>query len=54
MSVRGYAILDQDIREALKRTLREQDNTAAIIDELPLLRRRGRADIACVKGELSG
>lgn len=54
MSVRGYAILDQDIREALKRTLREQDNTAAIIDELPLLRGRGRADIAFVNGELSG
>jgi hypothetical protein len=47
-------LLDQDIREALKKTLREQDSTAAIIDELPLLRGRGRADLAFVNGELSG
>jgi hypothetical protein len=47
-------LLDQDIRKALKKTLREQDSTAAIIDELPLLRGRGRADLAFVNGELSG
>jgi hypothetical protein len=47
-------LLDQDIREALKNLLRGQDNTAAIIDELPLMRGRGRADLAFVNGELWG
>jgi hypothetical protein len=47
-------LLDQNIREALRKTLREQDSSAAIIDELPLLRGRGRADLAFVNGELSG
>ena len=47
-------LLDQDIRDALKRALRELDSTAAIIDELPLLRGRGRADLAFVNGELCG
>jgi len=46
--------LDQDIRDALKIALRELDGTAAIIDELPLLRGRGRADLAFVNGELCG
>lgn len=47
-------LLDQDIREALKNFLHQQDNTAAIIDELPLMRGRGRADLAFVNGELWG
>lgn len=47
-------LLDQPIREALKKTLRQQDSSAAIIDELPLLRGRGRADLAFVNGELCG
>jgi hypothetical protein len=47
-------LLDQDIREALKKTLREQDRNAAIIEELPLQRGRGRADLAFVNGELWG
>jgi hypothetical protein len=47
-------LLDHDIREALKTALREQDGSAAIIDELPLLRGRGRADLAFVNGELCG
>jgi len=47
-------LLDQDIREALKKTLREQDHNAAIIEELPLQRGRGRADLAFVNGELWG
>jgi hypothetical protein len=47
-------LLDQNIREELKRTLREQDGSAAIIDELPLLRGRGRADLAFVNGEMWG
>jgi hypothetical protein len=47
-------MLDEDIRAALKRTLWERDWTAAIIEELPLLRGRGRADLAFVNGELCG
>jgi hypothetical protein len=47
-------LLDQDIRDALKDFLHQQDNTAAIIDELPLMRGRGRADLAFVNGELWG
>jgi hypothetical protein len=47
-------LLDQHIREALKITLREQDSTGTIIDELPLLRGRGRADLAFVNGNLCG
>lgn len=47
-------LLDQHIREALKKTLREQDSTAAIFDELPLMRGRGRADLAFVNGKLCG
>jgi hypothetical protein len=46
--------LDEHIREALKRALAERDSTAAIIEELPLLRGRGRADLAFVNGELCG
>jgi hypothetical protein len=38
----------------LRRALRAQDATAAIIDELPLLRGRGRADLAFVNGDLCG
>ena len=51
---RQDGLLDQNIREALRKTLRELDSSAAIIDELPLLRGRGRADLAFVNGELSG
>jgi hypothetical protein len=47
-------LLDQNIREALKKSLRNQDSSAAIIDELPLLRGRGRADLAFVNGEMWG
>lgn len=47
-------LLDQNIREALKKSLRDQDSSAAIIDELPLLRGRGRADLAFVNGEMWG
>jgi len=47
-------LLDKHIREALKRTLRKQDSAAAIIDELPLMRGKGRADLAFVNGELRG
>jgi hypothetical protein len=47
-------LLDQHIREALKKSLRDQDSSAAIIDELPLLRGRGRADLAFVNGEMWG
>jgi hypothetical protein len=47
-------LLDEHIREALKRILEEQDSTAAIIDEMPLLRGRGRADLAFVNGRLCG
>lgn len=47
-------LLDEHIREALKTVLRNQDSSAAIIDELPLFRGRGRADLAFVNGELSG
>lgn len=47
-------LLDVHIREALKRTLHDQDSTAAIIDEMPLLRGRGRADLAFVNGRLCG
>jgi hypothetical protein len=47
-------LLDGHIREALKITLREQDHTGAIIEEMPLLRGRGRADLAFVNGKLYG
>lgn len=47
-------MLDEDIRSVLKSSLRKRDGAAAIIDELPLLRGRGRADLAFVNGELSG
>lgn len=47
-------LLDEHIRKALKRALHDQDNTAAIIDEMPLLRGRGRADLAFVNGRLCG
>jgi hypothetical protein len=50
----SQCLLDEDIREALRKTLREQDGTAAIIEEMPLLRGKGRADLAFVNGELSG
>lgn len=50
----GQCLLDQDIRNALKSALRELDGSAAIIEELPLLRGRGRADLAFVNGELCG
>lgn len=45
---------DHHIREALKQDLRQRDGSAAIIEELPLLRGRGRADLAFVNGELWG
>ena len=45
---------DEDIRAELRIMLRQQDGTAVIIDELPLLRGRGRADLAFVNGSLSG
>lgn len=47
-------MLDEHIRTALKDSLRQEDSSAAIIDELPLLRGRGRADLAFVNGNLSG
>jgi hypothetical protein len=47
-------LFDGDIRAALIRLLQEQDPTAAIVEELPLLRGRGRADIAFINGELCG
>jgi len=47
-------MLDEDIRSALKSSLREKDSAAAILEELPLLRGRGRADLAFVNGELCG
>ena len=47
-------LLDYEIRDVLKEFLREQDDTAAIFDELPLLRGRGRADLAFVNGRLWG
>ncbi len=47
-------LFDGDIRAALIRFLQEQDPTAAIVEELPLLRGRGRADIAYINGELCG
>jgi hypothetical protein len=50
----ALCLLDQPIREALKEILRQLDSSAAIIDELPLLRGRGRADLAFVNGELCG
>jgi hypothetical protein len=46
--------LDGEIRATLKLNLRQTDRTAAIIEELPLLRGRGRADIAFVNGKFSG
>jgi hypothetical protein len=46
-------ILDKQIRCALTVTLRERDATAAIINELPLLR-TGRADVAYVNGVMAG
>ncbi len=48
--IRG--LLDEHIRDALKSTLREQDHTGAIIEEMPLLRGRGRADLAFINGKL--
>jgi hypothetical protein len=47
-------MLDEDIRYALKCALWNRDSAAAIIEELPLLRGRGRADLAFVNGELCG
>jgi hypothetical protein len=47
-------MLDEDIRAALKLVLRQSDPSGAIIDELPLMRGRGRADLAFVNGELWG
>ena len=52
--MQDHRVLDKHIRGALKCTLRAEDNTAAIIDELPLLRGRGRADLAFVNGQLRG
>lgn len=45
---------DCDIRAVLLNELRAQDASAAIFEELPLLRGRGRADVAFVNGELCG
>src|ERR1700761_7428127 len=47
-------LLDQHIREALRKALRMKDGSAAIIDEMPLMRGRGRADLAFVNGRLCG
>lgn len=47
-------MLDSDIRSSLIHLLRQQDASATIIDELPLLRGKGRADLAFVNGSLSG
>lgn len=47
-------LLDNDIRAVLLRELRQQDTSAAIFEELPLLRGRGRADVAFVNGEICG
>ena len=46
--------MDGEIRSKLISTLRRQDKSAVIIEELPLLRGRGRADLAFVNGSLSG
>jgi hypothetical protein len=50
----GRCLLDQHIRKALKASLQQLDSTATIIDEMPLLRGRGRADLAFVNGSLCG
>jgi hypothetical protein len=47
-------LLDEHIREALRKVLRMKDSSAAIIDEMPLMRGRGRADLAFVNGRLCG
>lgn len=47
-------MLDEDIRCVLKSSLRDRDCDAAIVEELPLLRGRGKADLAFVNGELCG
>jgi len=52
--VKSNGALDPEIREALKNALRQADPSAAIIEELPLLRGRGRADLAFVNGRLCG
>ena len=49
-----YAMNDAIIRSALIRHLVESDPTAAIYEELPLSRGRGRADCAAVNGSLCG
>jgi hypothetical protein len=50
----GSCLLDQHIREALRTRLYELDSTASIIEEMPLLRGKGRADLAFVNGSLCG
>lgn len=45
---------ETEIRTALIHALRQRDGTAAIIEELPIWRGRGRADVAFVNGELCG
>src|SRR5437773_2095115 len=47
-------MLDGDIRKALVERLNREDPSAAIFHELPLLRGKGRADIAAVNGVLAG
>lgn len=47
-------MLDEHIRSVLKISLQNKDHAAVIIEELPLLRGRGRADLAFVNGELCG
>lgn len=47
-------LFDQDIRSVLIERLRKQDESATIVEEMPLLRGRGRADVAFINGELHG
>jgi hypothetical protein len=47
-------MFDGDIRAALIRSLQEQDPTAAIVEEMPLLRGRGRADVVFANSTLCG
>lgn len=51
---RRVGLFDEDIRAALIDSLRKEDPTAVIVEELPLLRGRGRADLAFINGSLCG
>jgi hypothetical protein len=47
-------LFDDDIRPVLIESLRAQDLSAAIFEELPIFRGRARADVAFVNGALCG